>query len=428
MNTDSSLVRKHQLYLKNIFYHDKKNFMFISNMSDKFNVNVNLIKKLDQTLERLYSIIKNEKFKQLKDINLKKKNFENFYKIYNGIMTILKSFLNLLEEWSGIPGINKQKKEELRLQINSLRTKIIFYNNRKKEIDLVLLGEENSAFLNISSFEEKTKANNIQNDNKNDINEISKQLEFFYESITKNADPSKEFFSEFYDFYIKLMRKLDRIINPQSKNDIDKIKKGLIAKKLIIDKLLISHSNRTLKNRKRFANSLTPKNLAINNLNRIILPHPPQIKSSNTFDPSNFNEKKKLEELQFKNKFYILNLEEKNILQRLSNKKKLKEFPPPPPPLPQKNNNKFDHPNFNFKELLLKRNTSMLNLKEEKILKRLMKEKLEELLLKRKYSELSPKEESNLKTLMMEERNMQERILQDLLNENLNTGAGVSYT
>ena len=34
MNTDSSLVRKNQLYLKNLFYHYKKYFMFISNMSN----------------------------------------------------------------------------------------------------------------------------------------------------------------------------------------------------------------------------------------------------------------------------------------------------------------------------------------------------------------------------------------------------------
>jgi hypothetical protein len=41
MNIDSSLVRKNQLYLKNIFYHDKKNFMFISNMNNRNNGNRN---------------------------------------------------------------------------------------------------------------------------------------------------------------------------------------------------------------------------------------------------------------------------------------------------------------------------------------------------------------------------------------------------
>ena len=47
------LIRKQQLYLKNIFYHDKKNFMFISNMSNK---NIQNIKtKIESDIKNLYN-------------------------------------------------------------------------------------------------------------------------------------------------------------------------------------------------------------------------------------------------------------------------------------------------------------------------------------------------------------------------------------
>lgn len=48
MNIDFYLVKKHKLYLKNIFYHNKKLFMFISYMSNK-----NLQKKFDLAIKNL---------------------------------------------------------------------------------------------------------------------------------------------------------------------------------------------------------------------------------------------------------------------------------------------------------------------------------------------------------------------------------------
>lgn len=48
MNIDFYLVKKHKLYLKNIFYYGKKYFMFISYMSNK-----DLQKKFDLAIKSL---------------------------------------------------------------------------------------------------------------------------------------------------------------------------------------------------------------------------------------------------------------------------------------------------------------------------------------------------------------------------------------
>ena len=58
--------------------------------------------------------------------------------------------------------------------------------------------------------------------------------------IIEDENPIQESFLYFYEPYSKLMQELNKIKISKSKNNVDKIKKGLIAKKANIDKLFNS--------------------------------------------------------------------------------------------------------------------------------------------------------------------------------------------
>jgi len=285
------------------------------------------MKTLHENFIKLYSSIKNNEYNK----NRSKEIFELFYKNYLKVMEYFKEGLNLLRSVK-----NKQNSID---QIKNLQK---IYNEKKKEIDkkLVSLGNNNdySNLLNISSIIGKKEANKIQieteNENNNlsgnSINKISNDLQNYYDLILKDEKPIKEYFEKFYRLYIKLMKELDRIIYPISKKAIDKIKIGLIAKKLKIDDLLINSNFSNLKN-KNITNLITPKNLKIENSNKIIFPHPPQNNSkgeSKKISKVNYkNENSKisrLEALQFKRMVSELSPNENAELRELSiNKNKI---------------------------------------------------------------------------------------------------------
>ena len=252
-----------------------------------------LVKKLHEEFIKLYSSIKKNEYNK----NRNKEIFELFYKTYFQIMEYFKEGLNLLRSVK-----NKQN------SINQIKNLQKFYNEKKKEIDKIQIETENEN-------------NNLSG---NSINKISNDLQNYYDLILKDEKPIKEYFEKFYRLYIKLMKELDRIIYPISKKAIDKIKIGLIAKKLKIDDLFI-YSN--LKN-KNNANLITPKNLKIKNSNKIILPHPPQNNSkgeSKEISKVNYkNENSKisrLEALQFKRMVSELIPNENDELRKLLIKK-----------------------------------------------------------------------------------------------------------
>lgn len=268
---------------------------------------------LSENFKRLYN--------SLKEINTnqnKIKLFQEFYKSYWELMVFYRKALN------------KFKTSSKNAQIEQIK-KLQKHNTKKKmEIDKILFESSNSnAILPFIKQKDKNNpismwknlANKIQieaenqnskyitNLSSNDINEFSKQFEFYYDLIHKNENPSIEFFSAFYDVYNKLMKELNRIKIPLSKKDIDKIKKGLIAKKENID---ILFNNRQPLKTKQNANSITPQNLIINNLNKIVIPHPTQ-----NISMHNLSLNTRLKELELKHKISELNSKELAELKKL---------------------------------------------------------------------------------------------------------------
>jgi len=244
-------------------------------------------KQLNENVKKYYNEIK--KIATIQDIKQRTMLFHNFYSSYWEFM----SFINI--QISTI--IHNPEKVE---QVNQFKKFQKFYTGQKIEIDKILseLPDSQRAIIipyikqkNENSYSKsKNLANKIQikienknnkyitNLSKEDINKLSKELEDFYNLIINS--PTQEYFLIFYEKYTKLMHELNRIQISRSKNNIDKIKKGLIAKKENIDKifnrLFGNGLNQNILKEKTNANRKTPKNIELNNLNRIVLRNPPQ--------------------------------------------------------------------------------------------------------------------------------------------------------
>jgi hypothetical protein len=280
-------------------------------------------------------IIEIKEINSIKNTIQKAKLFNNFYKYYWKFM----SYLNNLIQQTRIKILRKSepKNTDRIKQIKELQK---FYTDEKIKIDNILLGLEDSNSI-LPIIKQKNKNNpipkwknlankiQIQTENKNskyitnlsseDINNLSSHLEFFYNSITQAENPSVDFFSQFYDLYNKLMKELNRIKISKSKNVVDKIKKGLIAKKINIDSMYNSLFNSRLKNKnKNYSNVITPKNLVLNNTNKIVLPHPP-LSTSDKFSKNPIAKKNidRLKELELKHKIFELSPNELTELKTL---------------------------------------------------------------------------------------------------------------
>jgi hypothetical protein len=248
---------------------------------DNVKICYNNIKKIDSSITDIRQII-----------NL----FNNFYESYWKLM----SFFNLLI--IKIRFTNKEKAEKIKKLQN-------FYTEKKIEIDTILLRLEDVNKIKNKILKLKNLANKIQievenqnskyftNLTQNDINKLSKELEAYYSLIIEDKNPIQESFLYFYEPYSKLMQELNKIKISKSKNNVDKIKKGLIAKKANIDKLFNSLfiSNSNIKKVKENTNRLTPTNLELNNLNRIVLPLPPINIETNNHKVPNLNSNKIIE-------------------------------------------------------------------------------------------------------------------------------------
>ena len=277
-------------------------------------------------------IIEIKEINSIKNTTQKVELFNNFYKYYWKFMTYLNNQIQQIK--IKILRKSEPKNTDRIKQIKELQK---YYTNEKIKIDNILLGLEdsNSILLNIKKNKNnpipkwKNLANKIHikyeyqdneyitNLSNNDINNLSSQLEFFYNSITQAENPSVEFFSQFYELYNKLMKELNRIKISKSKNVVDKIKKGLIAKKINIDSIYNSLFNRRLKN-KNYSNLITPKNLVLNNTNKIVLPHPP-LSTNDKFSKNAITKKniERLQELELKHKISELNTKELAELKNL---------------------------------------------------------------------------------------------------------------
>lgn len=272
----------------------------------------------------------NHYYNQIKEINSKTNIqqkiilFDNFYFFYSKFM----SFLNKLLLITKIKNLNAEKKAEKLQKIKFLQK---YFTQKKIYIDKILLGLSDKDI--IIPIEQKDKKNQflkskklantiqIENENRNShsINELSKQLEYNYYFIHDSKNPTEEYFILFYEAYNKLMQELNKINIPKSKNNIDKIKKGLIAKKINIDIIfnILIGNNPTIQisNQKRIANNLTPKNLVLSNENKIVLPSSPIIKSFE-YQVQN-NKLNQLKELELKKKVAELNKTEEAELKKL---------------------------------------------------------------------------------------------------------------
>lgn len=295
-------------------------------------------KELNENVKKYYNEIK--KIASIQDIKQRTILFHNFYMSYWEYM----SFLNRQISTS----VHNPKEVE---RVNQFKNLQKFYTGQKIEIDKILseLPDNQRAIIipfikqkNENSYSKsKNLANRIQiqvenknnkyitNLSKEDINKLSKELEDSYNLIIDSRNPTQVYFLIFYDKYTTLMKELNRIKILKSKSNIDKIKKGLIAKKENIDKLFFNDASFNITKEKTNANRITPKNIDLNNLNRIILKQPRQnivisqhkvsnLKRNNIIGqkPSN-NNISRLNELQLKKDIIGLNKTEEVELKKI---------------------------------------------------------------------------------------------------------------
>ena len=281
----------------------------------------------------------NHYYDQIKQINSREINsreinshqkiilFHKFYFFYSKIIIALRQEMRK-------PPIERNKL----IQIKYIENRLTL---RKIEIDKILLGLSDRDIIiphikQIGKNEQIPKAKNAANKiqielenltshykkklSKNSINGLSKQLEDYFNLIHDSQNPTEEYFIYFYEAYNELMQELNKIHIKKSKNDVDKIKKGLIAKKIIIDNIFNSliRNNPTIQisNQKRTANTITPTNLVLSNENKIVLPSSPIIKSLEYQVQNNIVDKR-LKELELKKKIFELNKTEEAELKKL---------------------------------------------------------------------------------------------------------------
>ena len=135
--------------------------------------------------------------------------------------------------------------------------------------------------------------------------DISTSYNFITTSSINNRTNEKNLVFHYNNFYKKfheLMSELNKIKN--SRNNVNKIKIGLIEKKQIVDSLLEADVQHQLKiYRKQNANNITPTNLVRNNT-----------KNQKLLEELN---KSLISDLELKQKIYELNNSEKNKLRLL---------------------------------------------------------------------------------------------------------------
>jgi hypothetical protein len=241
------------------------------------------LRELNTNYKNYYEQIK--KIDSIKDIKERMMLFYNFYGSYWEYMSYLnKQISNRIhnpnevkvkhvKQFKGIQKLYTEKKIEIDKILNELpdREIIIPFIMQKNKNQF---SKSKNLANRIQIKVENQNSKYVTNLSKEDIDNLSNSLDNYYNLILEN--PAQEYFIIFYEIYTKLMKELNRIKIPASKSNIDKIKKGLIAKKENIDKLFFKDGSLNTTKEKTNANRITPKNIELNNLNRIILKHPRQ--------------------------------------------------------------------------------------------------------------------------------------------------------
>lgn len=277
----------------------------------------------------------NHYYEQIKQINSREINSRQKIILFHKFYFFYSKFIIALRQEMRKPDIERNKL----IQITNIQKRLTL---RKIEIDKILLGLSDRDIIiphikqkdkNTQIPKAKNAANKIQIElenltshykkklSKNSINGLSKKLEVSFNLIHDSQNPIEEYFKVFYENYNELMQELNKIHIKKSKNDVDKIKKGLIAKKIIIDNIFNSliHNNPTIQisNKKRNANRITPTNLVLSNENKIVLREQSLIGQE------------RLKELELKRKIAELNKTEEAELKKLKaelNKKYINEL------------------------------------------------------------------------------------------------------
>jgi hypothetical protein len=137
--------------------------------------------------------------------------------------------------------------------------------------------------------------------------DISTSYNFITSGINRNDRRLAVHYNNFYEKFHELMSELNKIKN--SKNNVNKIKIGLIEKKQIVDSLLeVDVQNQSKIYHKQKANNITPANLVRNKTkNQKLLEELKELPRKNLL----------IKDLELKQKITELNNSEKNKLRLL---------------------------------------------------------------------------------------------------------------